>query len=135
MLKGYSTGLEELINSATKKNVYIWNSGFEKLWLAPHFFTNNFAYIFWLIAILSITGYSIYYVFETCFNTSIFVNIAIIGYAIWLLIFNLMLYIESVNNRGTRQKCYDHFKQCLDNDDYMSISTSIGTLDKKKFKN
>lgn len=112
IIKGYLCGLEELLNSSIKKNVYTWHLNFRNMYRIPYFLTNNLSGIMFFCATAVIVVYSYIKMFQLAIGSEthkvVFI-ILIILYILFFLFFAIIFAVDTFTNDKATETAHAYF--------------------------
>lgn len=121
ILKGYLSGLEEIINSMIGKNVFLWNSRFIHIYRMPYFLSNNTAGIMFFIFAFFLVAISFYEMFmkksQVNFNVNLYLLFLVL-YLLFFIVFSISFTIDTFSNGKTRKIAHDYFIENYKNDKF-----------------
>ncbi len=112
ILKGYLSGIEEVINAQLGKNLFQWNGRYIQIYRIPYFLTNDSAGImFFLIAgALVVLSFIKMFQFDISDNLDkAFYLVLIILYLIVFIVFATIFAIDTFTNGKTSKISHDYF--------------------------
>ncbi len=143
ILKGYLSGIEEILNTELNKNLFQWSSRYIQIYRKPYFLSNDLGGIMFFIIAITIVIYSFIKMFQfktiTTFNKTFYL-VFVILYLAFFAVFSIIFVIDTFSNLKTKQLSHDYFIANYNKKDFFENDQSNAELLKsiytqyKKFK-
>ncbi len=137
ILKGYLSGLEEIINTELDKNLFQWNSRYIQIYRIPYFLANDTAGIMFFIMAIALVSFSFIKIFQfqskTDVNKTLYL-IFFIAYLILFVVFSIIFAIDTFSNGKTTKISHDYFVANYKSKELITTDKSNARLLKEIYK-
>lgn len=125
ILRGYLAGIEDVLNSYIKKNLFIYNKGYSPLFRGIYFLTNSSIPVIFTVIILIIVGFCFYRSFQH-FNESSHIYLAVYAF-VWCAIASIFA-SDLWSNSATKKRARLYFLEYYFMNPLQPDAASIRTL-------
>ncbi len=112
ILKGYLCGVEQLLNSSIKKNIYTWHLNFRNMYRIPYFLANDLSGIMFFCVAAVVVIYSYIKMFQLALSSETYkvaFIILIILYILFFLFFAIIFAVDTFTNGKTTKTAHAYF--------------------------